>query len=322
MDDSPDLRAPFPYFGGKKSVAPAVWKHFGDVRNYVEPFAGSLAVLLGRPTPFEGTETVNDLDGMVANFWRALSADPEAVARHADWPVSELDLHARHTWLVGEGRARVERLRADPEYHDAKIAGWWAWGACCWIGAGWCELSRRRKLPHLGDAGRGVHRPSQQPPQLGSAGTGVNRAGVDDLGNYFAHLAARLRRVRVCCGDWSRVCGPTPTTKQGLTAVFLDPPYARKGRDDVYAVEGDCAPDVRAWCHANGRNPLLRVILCGYAGEGHESLEADGWRVVAWKAKGGYGSQGEGTGRDNADRERMWCSPHCVFERTLFDADP
>jgi hypothetical protein len=30
-------------------------------------------------------------------------------------------------------------LHADPDYFDAKIAGWWCWGACAWIGTGWCS---------------------------------------------------------------------------------------------------------------------------------------------------------------------------------------
>jgi DNA adenine methylase len=59
-------RAPFPWFGGKSRVADVVWERFGDVRNYVEPFFGSGAVLLGRPGGARGTETVNDLDGFVA----------------------------------------------------------------------------------------------------------------------------------------------------------------------------------------------------------------------------------------------------------------
>ena len=83
------LKAPFPWFGGKSRVDAMVWQRFGRVRNYVEPFAGSLAVLLGRPT-IEGTETVNDLDGLLSNFWRAVRLDPERTAEHADWPVSEL----------------------------------------------------------------------------------------------------------------------------------------------------------------------------------------------------------------------------------------
>ena len=44
-------------------MADIVWQALGDVRQYVEPFAGSLAVLLGRPEWHEGTcETVNDAD--------------------------------------------------------------------------------------------------------------------------------------------------------------------------------------------------------------------------------------------------------------------
>lgn len=76
------LRAPFPWFGGKEKVAAIVWERFGDVTNYVEPFAGSLAVLLNRPHAPQ-IETVNDLDGMVANFWRALQAAPKIINDHS-----------------------------------------------------------------------------------------------------------------------------------------------------------------------------------------------------------------------------------------------
>jgi len=41
------LAAPFPYFGGKSGACETVWKAFGTVDNYVEPFAGSAAMLLG-----------------------------------------------------------------------------------------------------------------------------------------------------------------------------------------------------------------------------------------------------------------------------------
>jgi len=68
---------------------------------------------------------------------------------------------------------------------------------------------------------------------------------------------------------------------------------------------------VRAWCMDHGGDPLLRIILAGYEGE-HDELEAHGWSAVAWKAAGGYGSQGNGRGRANAGRERLWCSPHCL----------
>lgn len=44
----------------------------------------------------------------------------------------------------------------------------------------------------------------------------------------------------------------------------------------------------------------------------------ESWECVAWKAHGGYGSLGEGRGRLNAGRERIWFSPHCL-RATLFD---
>ena len=313
------LRAPFPWFGGKSRVAPLVWERFGNVPNYVEPFAGSLAVLLGRPHA-PRTETVNDLDCYLANFWRALAADPDAVADWCDWPVNEADLHARHDWLVGleDFRARMHR---EADYYDVQVAGWWVWGLCQWIGDGWCTHNDWQQLPHLGDAGRGVHRPSQQLPHLGDAGRGVHRPsqqlphlgnagrGDDTLRTFMRALAARLRRVRVACGDWSRVMGDSVTWRHGVTGVFLDPPYDEDGHAITYAAHRSVSADVRAWAIANGDNPQLRIALCGYAGE-HDMPAS--WQEVAWKARGGYGSQGDGRGRENATRERIWFSPHCL----------
>ena len=84
------LVAPFPWFGGKTRAAPLIWDALGPVEHYIEPFAGSLATLLLRPTP-PGLETVNDADGFLCNAWRALAAAPEATAEWADWPVNECD---------------------------------------------------------------------------------------------------------------------------------------------------------------------------------------------------------------------------------------
>jgi len=97
----------------------------------------------------------------------------------------------------------------------------------------------------------------------------------------------------------------------GTTGVFLDPPYDQEGRADVYAMESPVAADVRKWCADMGDSANIRIVLAGYDGE-HNELESLGWRVVEWKARGGYGSQGDGRGRANAARERLWLSPHCM----------
>jgi DNA adenine methylase len=302
------LKAPFPYFGGKSRAAHLIWERFGDVPNYCEPFAGSLAVLLGRPTE-PGTETVNDKDAYLANFWRAVQADPEAVASWADWPVSEADLHARHRWLVGRGEFR-ELMISHPDHYDVRIAGWWAWGLCQWIGTGWCPTPRERghgaapsqQLPHLGNAGMGLHR---KLPHLGDAGRGI--------ADWLETLSARLRRVRIACGEWDRILGPSVTERHGITGVLLDPPYSSEEHEVGYAAGGeDVAAAVRQWAVENGENPNLRIALCGYEGE-HEMPSS--WSVEAWKAHGGYGSQGDGQGRENANRERIWFSPACLSKK-------
>ena len=319
-----ELRAPFPYFGGKSRVAHLIWDALGDVEHYVEPFFGSGAVLLARPHPAR-CETVNDADGLLANFWRAVSADPDAVAHHAAHPVNEADLHARHLWLVSAKGGIAERLMADPDWHDAKAAGWWVWGINCWIGGGFCSgdgpwvnvdgiFTKRgtgqgvnRKRPHLSTPGHGVNR---QLPHLGGTGKGVNRQQF--LTEWFCGLRDRLHDTRVACGDWSRVCGPAVLRSAGgVTGVFLDPPYDLTMRSAVYANESGCAADVLRWCAANGASPDLRIVLAGYDGE-HNDLEALGWRVHAWSTAGGYGGGRGGRGEENATRERLWFSPHCI----------
>lgn len=349
------LKSPFPYFGGKSKIAAEVWKRFGPVANYVEPFFGSGAVLLANPywPEHDMLETVNDADGLLSNFWRALQHDPEQVAHYADWPVNENDLHARHYWLVQRKESLQAKLEGNPDFYDIKAAGWWVWGICCWIGGGWCSgegpwkvedgemrqvkddkegLQRRR--PFLGNKGRGVYR---QRPHLSQKGMGIHRKrpnlgggfspnhGIAVISpsatcqerrawliDYFSRLANRLRNVRVCCGDWSRVVGLNVTVRHGLTAVFLDPPYsAQAARDnDLYRVEnGSVAHDVRRWCLENGDNPLLRIALCGYEGE-HDMPE--NWECLVWSAHGGYAHLGNNKGKLNRFRERVWFSPHCL----------
>ena len=69
------LKAPFPYFGGKSRIADAVWTHVGYVDHYIEPFCGSMAMLLKNPRPPK-IETVNDADGLLVNAWRGIQLDP------------------------------------------------------------------------------------------------------------------------------------------------------------------------------------------------------------------------------------------------------
>lgn len=327
-------KAPFPYFGGKAAIAHEVWARIGNVGRYVEPFAGSLAVLLARPQPFRGREIVNDMDGLLVNVWRAMAADHEAVARHADWPPTENDLHARHAWLVGHREDITRHLEGDPDWYDAKAAGWWLWGIGLWIGGGWCSGTGpwrvvdgqllhagddgqgiHRQLLHAGNDGRGIHR-KRLPLSGNSPAHGVHADGYRTTGlvEAFAPLADRLRDVMVMCGDWKRVVTPTVLTSggNGVTGVFLDPPYADTATrtPDLYAKDSESvAHEVREWAIANGDNPAYRIVLCGYDGE---HVMPDSWTELAWKAAGGYEGQRKDGAKGNSRRERVWFSPHCV----------
>ena len=124
-------------------------------------------------------------------------------------------------------------------------------------------------------------------------------------------MADRLRKVRVCSGDWSRVCGPSVTFTHGLTGVFLDPPYADTAERDPTLYRVDClqvAHAVREWAIANGENPLMRIALCGYVGE---HVMPDTWAVHAWSAGAGYGGSADER-TENGKKERIWFSPHCL----------
>jgi len=311
------LKAPFPWFGGKSRVTDVVWHAFGpDIPNYVEPFAGSLAVLLGRPGGHGPKETVNDKDHFISNFWEAVKNDPKGVVEYTLDPVHELLLNKRHRWLVNQDEF-IERMETETDYYDVKVAGWWVWGKPLWIGGGWCNRvpSPHRKIPDIFHR-KGVH--SHKPQLTVRSGIhcplGSRAARKRAILEWFERLADRLCMVNVCCKDWTCVVKPSVLglSDKGSTqecAVFLDPPYDTDIRTgNLYAQdEVGISADVRAWAIENGDNPRLRIALCGY--ESEHVMPAN-WTVYAWKPNGGLGNQGKSN--TNRFKERIWFSPHCL----------
>lgn len=311
------VKAPFPYFGGKTAAVDLVWPRLGRPKQYIEPFCGSAAMLLAAPRR-ASLEVVNDVNGFLANFWRAVKHQAGDVARWADYPVSHIDLGARHQWLMQQ-REHIGAALHDPDWPgDAKVAGWWLWGQCCWIGSGWCEWNG--KVPHAGSAGMGVQAIGKV-PHASDAGRGVQAIGqvphTSDAGmwtssgavawRWLHQLATRLERVRVVHGEWHRCLNAHYGGNE--TAVFLDPPY--RAYEAVYGADG-VADAVVAWARENAH---LRVALCGHLGD----YDMPGWDVVRW-------SRGRLTyaGGKTTDLEAIWFSPGCVpaqrEQASLFDA--
>ena len=206
------LKAPFPYEGGKARAAAEVWQRFGQVDVYAEPFFGSGAVLLGAPR-IAKREVVCDTNGHIVNFWRAMAADPAAVARAADWPSFHDDLYARHQALIAWGAEHAALLREDARWYDAERAGWGAWGKSNWINGGWC-LAGNDKRPYVRDhgGGRGVQPPDWMPyaPEH-AGGRGVNVHGDPPDWMPYAPKDGGGRGVNVhrAQSDWMPSVSPT-----------------------------------------------------------------------------------------------------------------
>ena len=121
------VKPPFAYYGGKTNLAPIIAKMLPPHEHYVEPFAGSLAVLLAKAP--SRAETVNDLDGDLVTFWRVLrdrwedlervcaltphSREEFRLAAEDDLPTDELE-RARLVWV------RLTQSRS----HSMKPTGW------------------------------------------------------------------------------------------------------------------------------------------------------------------------------------------------------
>jgi DNA adenine methylase len=134
------LKPPFTYFGGKTAIAGRIVSLLPPHEHYVEPFAGSLAVLLAKPPG--RMETVNDLDGDLMTFWRVLRDRPAELIRacaltphsRAEYlgayePASDDLERARRTWvIISQGRSGTLkrtgwRVQVDPAVRTGSLPG-------------------------------------------------------------------------------------------------------------------------------------------------------------------------------------------------------
>ena len=249
------LKAPYPYFGGKSRAAASSGPHSGmcqtlwthswgpwrscsddQRRHSSKPSTTGTAwcqifgvpcsmILMPWPTMPTGlvTKTIctRDMPGSCHN------ARP---SRHV-WRAT---LTTTTPKLPGGGAGACAAGLA-PAGAAATAPGRWSTASSRHLGNAGQGVQRQRT--HLGNAGQGVQR---KRTHLGGArGTGeqgIMAARNDGIYTWMRALCDRLRYVRVTCGDWTRVLGPSVTWKHGLTGVVLDPPYSHSERTkDLYA---------------------------------------------------------------------------------------
>ncbi|PPG35187.1 DNA methyltransferase [Pseudoclavibacter sp. RFBG4] len=120
------MKPPIQYFGAKGNIAEKIVALLPEHRGYIEPFAGSLAVLLAKPA--SKIEVVNDLDHRLMTFWRVLRDRGPELARIAEMtPHSRAELEAAES-LSGAGDLEIARqvwvLLTQGRSRTLKRTGW------------------------------------------------------------------------------------------------------------------------------------------------------------------------------------------------------
>lgn len=238
------LKPPFAYYGGKTTLAPQIAKLLPEHDHYVEPFAGSLAVLLAKePSPME---TVNDLDGDLMTFWRVLRdhrEELEYACKHTP--------HSREEYLASceylSELPDVERARrvfvrlTQGRSHSMKPTGWWHRKASAGHSPANYVKSYTRRLKAISE-------------RLSTVSL-ENRDAIEMMTDYGAEHS---------------VC------------IYADPPYLGITRADNYRMEM-LEDDLHVQLADALNRCKAAVVLSGYASPLYEELY-EGWHRYELKA--------------------------------------
>jgi DNA adenine methylase len=221
------LCAPLSWMGGKKTLAPTIAGLLPKHEIYVEPFAGSAAVLFAKSP--SRTEIINDVHGEVVHFYRVLRDDRQSVRLKE---LLELTPYARdehdHCRINPETNDPVERARrffvSVRQSFNCEEGGSWA----------------RTIDPHR---------------------TRIREwcRSVDRLDAYLT----RMKTVQVEHQDFRKLL---PECDRPGTVIYADPPYlpdTRTRSSDIYKHEMNEADHV-ALLDIVCRFRHGRIVLSGY----------------------------------------------------------
>jgi len=231
------VKPPFAYYGGKTTLAPQIAALLPKHEHYVEPFAGSLAVLLAK-TPSRA-ETVNDLDGDLVTFWRVLRDQPEELERVCErTPHSRAELLQAWDLAVTDDIERARRvwvMLTQSRSHSLRPSGWW---------------------------------------NTKSGRTGIQPTGY--IKAYAARIAASAERLRdVSLENRDGIEVIRDYGSEPAVCLYVDPPYLGSTRATNYRVEMLDDEAHRTFADAlNGCK--ASVVLSGYDSPLYAEL-FDGW---------------------------------------------
>lgn len=278
------MKPPFAYHGSKATIADQIVAAMPSHQHYVEPYAGSLSVLLAKPPAVH--ETVSDIDGDLMTFWRVLRDRPDELARVcALTPHSRQERHAAAEWINTPAADRVTL----PELEVARIV--------------WVCLSQGRA---------GVLRRTGWKYYINPAGNasigmpGYLEAYVDRM----APIAERLHNVSLDARPALDMIRAFGGFKDVL--LYVDPPYLGSSRSDnprQYRYEMNRESEHRELAEALTACRAA-VVLSGYPSPLYDGLYAD-WHVTKINTATYQG------GKRAARTEVLWSNR--LPEPTLFD---
>jgi len=243
------MKPPMAYYGGKTRLAPWIVSLMPAHRVYVEPFAGSAAVLFAK-TPARH-EIINDLDDDVVNFFRVLRERPDEIeiaCRLTPYARTEYS-HCAGTDPTVDDLERARRWWVRSSQSFAKVAN---------VGTGWATSIER--------------------------GSNNARSAWNRL-SYFALAANRLGGVVIECRDALDVIDRYDAA-DGV--IYADPPYLGATRTSIaggrrpngdYTVEYHTEAQHRTLAEAL-TTARATVLISGYPSPLYEGLYR-GWHRVA-----------------------------------------
>jgi DNA adenine methylase len=237
------LAPPIPYYGSKQKLGPAIAALLPEHQHYIEPYGGSLAVLLAkRPS---AQETVNDLSRELMTFWRVLRDRPADLAR-----VCALTPHSR-----AEHDAAFE-----PAGNDLEIAR-----------RIWIRLTQGRSNALYCRTGW----------RYQVAENGLSLPGyLDAYRDRLIPAAERLAGVSLECLpalDLIERYGNDPSV-----AFYVDPPYVYGTRNSSHYLHEMKTDDQHRELAAALNSTAAAVLLSGYHSPLYDELYA-GWHVHEFK---------------------------------------
>lgn len=276
---------PLAYFGGKTLLAPKIVRLFPTHEHYVEPYCGSLAVLMAKtPSPME---TVNDLDGDLMNFWRMLRERPEEMIR-----ACALTPHSRV-----EHQGSYDRGECDDLERARRI---------------WVTLTQGRG----GTPRRSGWRHYVQP----TGGHGMP-AYLDGYIDRMVVTAERLRNVSLECRPALSVI--TTYGKHPDVLLYVDPPYLGASRSSVEDPRAGVKRYTHEMLDETVHRELAEaldeclasVVLSGYPSALYDDLYGD-WHRTEFSTGTGQSARGEWSTRT----EVLWSNREPdVQQCDLFD---